>query len=215
MPQGGKRHRLILYTYILNRWWQAIMDVGVILLVLVAAIKWLPSYLPIFTPPQIADWVLWFTTGAGAFAILLGIFMVSIRKSAYVQPFEDHMRLATPFFRMDISYRRFSLVTNDDMDRLFPLDKYKGRKREFTRPLTKHTAVILELTGWPVPRVVLNQFLSPYFFPDKTPRLALLVPDWIRFSTELESFRGAWLHSLRHTTSTPQSDLLASLSGKK
>jgi hypothetical protein len=32
-------------------------------------------------------------------------------------------------------------------------------------------------------------FLSPFFFKDKTPHIVLLVKDWLRFSTELESMR--------------------------
>jgi hypothetical protein len=61
---------------------------------------------------------------------------------------------------------------------------------------------------------------SPFFFPDKTPRLALLVPDWIAFSTELESRRGAW-QDFSHqppactcagTSDSPNSRLLSSLS---
>jgi len=65
-----------------------------------------------------------------------------------------------------------------------------------------------------MPRRVLDLFLSPYFFPDKTSRLALLVPDWIRFSTELESLRSAWLDNVVRPGNNPKSDLLASFSGK-
>ena len=48
-----------------------------------------------------------------------------------------------------------------------------------------------ELAGLPLPRILLLFFLSPFFFPEKSPIIALLVPDWIKFSTELESQRGA------------------------
>jgi hypothetical protein len=215
MPHSGRRHRLILYTYILNRWWRPTLDIGIVLLVLVAALAWLPSVLPQYTPPQVADWILWLAGGVGAFAVFLAIFLVTVRKSAYVQPFDNHLRLVTPFLRMNISYRRFIQTSSAEMGRLFSLEDLKGQKRAFMRPLAKHTAIVLELKGWPLPRWALNLFLSPFFFPDRTSRLALLVPDWIRFSTELESFRSAWLDSLHHPASTPQSDLLASLSEKR
>jgi len=214
MPRSGRRHRLILYSYILNRWWRAILGIGIVLVVLVAALTWLPSVLPQYTPPQVADWILLLAGGAGASAIFLAIFLVAVRKLAYVQPFNDHLRLVTPFLRMKISYRRFIQASSAEMGRLFPLEDLKGQKRAFIRPLAKHTAIVLELNGWPLPRWALNLFLSPFFFPDKTSRLALLVPDWIRFSTELESFRSVWFDSLHHPASTPQSDLLASLSEK-
>jgi hypothetical protein len=215
MPRSGRRHRLILYTYILNRLWRAILGIGIVLLALVAALAWLPSVLPQYTPPQVADRILWLAGDAGAFAVLIAIFLVIIRKSAYVQPFDNHLRLVTPFLRMDISYRRFIQASSAEVGRLFSLEDLKGQKRSFLRPLAKYTAIVLELKGWPLPRWALNLFLSPFFFPDRTARLALIVPNWIRFSTEMESFRSAWLASLHHPAGTPQSDLLASLSEKR
>jgi hypothetical protein len=215
MALNGQRHRLILYTYILNRFWRRILGIGIILLGLVAALTSLPSVLPQYTPPQVADWILRLAGSVGAFAIFLGLFLVIVRKSAYVQPFDNHLRLVTPFMRMNISYRRFIQTYSARMGQLFPLENLKGQKRAFISPLANHTVIVLELKGWPLPRWALSLFLSPFFFPDTTSRLALLVPDWISFSTELESFRSAWLDSLRHLPSTPQSDLLASLSEKR
>jgi hypothetical protein len=83
------------------------------------------------------------------------------------------------------------------------------------RPLAGQTAIVLEMHGWPLPRWVLNLFLSPFFFPDNTTRLALLVPQWMEFSLEMESFRSTWLDSQRVPDSTPQSALLASFSYSK
>jgi hypothetical protein len=186
-----------------------------VLLALVAALTWFPIILPLYAPPQVADGMLWLAGGVGAFAVFLAIFLVTVRKSAYVQPFDNHLRLVTPFLRMNISYRRFIQASSAEMGRLFSLEDLKGLKRDFLRPLAKHTVIVLELKGWPLPRRALNLFLSPFFFPDRTSRLALLVPDWIRFSTELESFRSAWLDSLHHPAGTPESDLLASLSEKR
>jgi hypothetical protein len=214
MPQKGRRHRLVLYTYMLNRWWRATLFLGCSLLVLVAALYFLPAVLPQYTFPLIDKFVLWLAAGMGIFSIMLSILLIAIRKSAYVQPFDSYLRLATPFMQMNISYRRFIRTSSTEMSRLFPLEKYKGRKLDFLRPIAGETAVVLELKGWPMPRKVLNLFLSPYFFPDKTSRLALLVPEWMRFSTELESFRSAWLDTVIRPENDPKSDLLASFSGK-
>jgi hypothetical protein len=215
MPRSGRRYRLILYTYVLNQWWRPTLGIGIVLLVMVEALAWLPSVLPQYQPPQVADWMLWLAGGVGAFAVFLAIFLVAVRKSAYVQPFDNHLRLVTPFLRMNISYRRFIQSSSADMGRLFSLENLKGRKRTFLAPLAGLTAIVLELKGWPLPRWALDLFLSPFFFPDRTARLALLVSDWIRFSTEMESFRSAWLDTLRNPGGTPQSDLLASLSEKR
>jgi hypothetical protein len=215
MPRSGRRHHLILYSYLLNRWWRATLGIGLVLLALAGGLGWLPTLLPQYHFVEIADWVLWFVGGAGLFALLLTILMATIRKSAYIQPFDTHLRLITPFLRLNISYRRILQASSAEMGRLFPPGQFKGRKRALLRPLASKTAIVLVMNGWPLPRWALNLFLSPFFFPDKTSRLALLVPDWILFSNEMESFRGAWTDSLRQPTSSPQSDLLASFSKKK
>ena len=83
------------------------------------------------------------------------------------------------------------------------------------RPLAAQTAIVLEMRGWPLPHWVLNLFLSPFFFPDKTSRLALLVPKWMDFSMEMEGFRSNWLDAQHEPDYDPQSALLASISHAK
>ena len=56
-------------------------------------------------------------------------------------------------------------------------------------PLATKTALVIDLKSYPIPRKVLEFFLSRYFFKDKTPHLVLLVDDWMRFSSEMESMR--------------------------
>ena len=214
-PKKGQPHRLELYAYVINYWWRTILGIGIVLFVLVAIIKWLPGFLPGYTPPQLASWVPTLTGVLGAFAVLIAIFLLAIRNAAYVQPYDTHLRLVTPFMRMNISYRRFKQASSAEMGRLFPPENFHGWKRDFLRPLSKLTAIVLELNDWPLPRSVLNLYLSPFFFPDKTVRIALLVPDWMRFSNEMESFRSAWLQKILKSGSTPQADLLASFSDNK
>ena len=214
-PSKGQHHRLVLYTYVINYWWRTILGIGIVLFVLVAILKWLPGLLPGYTPPQLPSWVPMLTGVLGAFAVLVVLFLLVIRKSAYVRPYATHLLLVTPFLRMNISYQRFKQASSAEMGRLFPPENYHGWKRDFLRPLSKQTAIVLELNDWPLPRWVLNLFLSPFFFPDKTVRIALLVPDWIRFSNELESFRSTWLQKILKSGSTPQADLLASFSDNK
>jgi hypothetical protein len=215
MNKGGRRHHLVMYTYTINHLWQPIFSIGVVLLLLVAALTWLPRAVPAYTPIHMEGWILWLVTGAGGFAIFVALFLITIRKSAYVQPFPDHLRLVTPFLRMNISYRRINQSSSTEMVRLFPLEDLKGQKREFIRPISGLTAIVLDMKGWPLSRPTLSLFLSPFFFPDRTARLALLVPDWIKFSTELDSFRHAWQYASSHPNGMPQSDLLASLSQKQ
>jgi len=215
MSAHGRRHPLVLYMVILDLWWQKLLGIGLVLLAFVAALIWLPSVLPRYTPVHVEEGIIVLSGFAGAVSLLLAIFLAAARKFAYVQAFEDHLRLATPFLRMNISYRRLFQTSSTEMGRLFPVEKLKGWKRTFMRTLAMRTVIVLEMKGWPLPRPLLNLFLSNFFFPDKNPRLALLVPDWIQFSMELESYRSAWFESSRHPATTPRSELLASLSRKQ
>ena len=51
------------------------------------------------------------------------------------------------------------------------------------------TALVSELNGHPMSQSVLRLFLSPLFFKDTTPHFVIVVNDWMRFSSELESMR--------------------------
>jgi len=214
MPKSGRRHLLILYKYMLDRWWKATLTIGLVLLALASGLGGLPFLMPRSTLPGVDDWTLWGLTGAGGFAIFLTIFLACIRKSAYVQAFSDHLRLFTPFLRLNISYKHIRRTYSSEMGQLFPWENMGAWKRELVRPLAAKTAVVLELTRFPVSQAALRLFVSPFFFPDKTPRLALLVPDWIALSTELESRRGAWQGAFHQPPETPGSKLLSSLTNK-
>ena len=214
MSAHGRRHPLVLYMVIIDLWWKKLLGIGLVLIAFVAAMIWVPSVLPGYAPVRVQDWVLVLSGIAGAASLLLAIILAAARKFAYVQAYEDHLRLATPLLRMRISYQRIIQSTSTEMKRLFPLESLKGWKRNFMRPLAMGTAIVLEMKGWPLPRSLLTLFLSIFFFPDKNPRLALLVPDWIQFSMELESYRSAWFESIHHPNTTPRSELLASLSRK-
>jgi hypothetical protein len=215
MPRNGHRHRLILYTYMLNRWWKLSLGIGAIVVAMAIGLRILPGQLPQYHFLMVSDFTLWAVAGAGGYAVLLSFFLIAIAKSAYVQPCATHLRLITPFLRMNISYRRIRKASSVDMKHLFAVSSYKGWRFRLARPLAAKTAIVLEMQGWPLPHWVLNLFLSSFFFPDKTSRLALLVPKWMDFSMEMESFRSNFLDSQHETGNDPQSALLASFSNSK
>jgi hypothetical protein len=197
MPAYGHRFPLLIYTYILNRWWRAALAIGVVLLALAVGLAFAPQYLPQTHFLQVERGKLWAAGGIGVVAIFTAIFLIAIRKSAYVQPFSDHLRLVTPFLRLNIAYGRIRQATSIEVRDLFQMGKAKGWRRSFLAPLAGQMAILLDLTGYPLPRPALRLFLSPFFFPDKSPRLALILRDWMKFSAEMESFRGNWKGAAR------------------
>jgi hypothetical protein len=185
MAKGGHRYPLVVYTHMINRWWPAIFTLGLALF----ALSWaLHSW-------GFEDWRWLSFTSIGGLCIFLGILLLLTRKSAYVQPFSDHLRLATPFLRLNISYKRFKRASSANMGALFPPQSVSSWRREIIQPLAKMTALVIELTGYPMSQSTLRLFLSPLFFKDKTPHFVILVDDWMKFSAELESMRSGGVQS--------------------
>ena len=179
MAKGGRRYPLVVYTRMMDRWWPAILLLGFALLGLAWAVR---SY-------EFEEWRWLGITSVGGLNIFIGLLLLVLRKSAYVQPFGDHLRLATPFLRLNISYKRFRRASAANMGQLFPPQSVSNWRAEIIEPMAKMTAIVVELTGYPMPQSSLRFFLSPLFFKDKTPHFVILVSDWMKFSAELDSMR--------------------------
>lgn len=185
MPRVRRRYPLLIYRRILDRWWPATLIIG---LSLVAA--W-------WQAAQEATWEmdLWrldiMLLISAVLVLLATLVLYLMSRMAYVQILPDRLRLVTPFLRMNISYKRIRRTSTAAIYALFPPDKLSESKRDILEPLAGKTAIVIELTSMPIPRSTLNLFLSPFFFKDQTPHIVILVNDWIRFSTDLESQRSA------------------------
>lgn len=188
MAKGGRRYPLIVYTHMIDRWWPAILALGLALLALAWALySW-----------GFEQWR-WLVFGSiGVFSIFAGLFLILIRKAAYVQPFSDHLRLATPLLRVNISYKRFQRSSSANMGALFPPNSVTKWQADIIQPIAKLTAIVINLHAFPMSQFSLRLFLSPLFFKDKTPHFVILVKDWMKLSAEMESMRSG------QVPSTPQ-----------
>jgi hypothetical protein len=182
MARTGRKYPLVVYRHMLNRWWPALMAMGLGMFAL--------AYSEYIDPlSQFLPWRWQVLVGVGVLAILVGVFFWMIRFIAYIQPLPGHLKLVTPFMRINISYRRFKKTTTTEMRYLFPRKSLSGWMQDIVSPLANKTAMVIDLNGYPVPALMLRLFLSRFFFKDKTPHLVILVEDWMRFSAELESMR--------------------------
>ena len=182
MARAGHKYSLIVYRHLLNRWWPAMIAIGLGMFAL--------AYSEYIAPlGQLLPWRWQLFAVIGGLAILIGIFFWIIRFFAYVQPLPNSLKLVTPFLRLNISYKRFKKTTATEMRYLFPYKSMSGWVREIFSPLANKTALIIDLNGYPISPFLLRLFLSRFFFKDKTPHLVILVQDWMRFSSELESMR--------------------------
>ena len=177
--KGGRRYPLVIFTHMINRWWTAVFTLGLAMLGLAWAIySW-----------GFEQWRWLVFVSLGVFFVVVGLMMFLMRRSAYVQPFSDHLRLATPFLRVNISYKRFRRTSSANMGALFPPKSVSKNMAEIIQPIAKMTAIVIDLSALPMSQTSLKFFLSPLFFKDKTPHLVILVADWMRFSSEMDSMR--------------------------
>jgi hypothetical protein len=179
MARGGRRYPLVIYTHMINRWWPAIFVLGLALM----GVSWGIYNL------GFEQWRWLGMASVGGLNIFIGTLLLLMRKSAYVRAFNDHLRLATPFLRLNISYKRIRRASSANMGVLFPPNSVSKWQADIIQPIAKMTVIVLELNAFPMSQSALRLFLSPLFFKDKTPHFVILVEDWMRFSTELESMR--------------------------
>jgi len=179
MAKGGKRYPLIIYTVMMDRWAPITFVLGLVMFGITydlhrtGAVQW--------------RWLL--TSSVGGLLVFVALGMKLLRKSAYIQPFANHFKLATPFLRLNISYKRIRRASSAQLGQLFPRNNVTKSQVEILEPISRNTAIVIELTSLPMSQAQLKLFLSPLFFKDKTPHFVIVVNDWMQLSSELESKR--------------------------
>ena len=192
MDAGGRRYRLTFYQYMLDRWWPMIMGTGLIIFLNVICL-WAAEWF-LFPAGENPLPKLSVSGGSQLLAVtgicfFFSVLLLAIRKVAYLQCFNDHLLLATPFLRMNISFKRITNSKPAQFSTLVSIRSLSGWYRDILEPVAGGTVVVLSLTSYPLPRWVLRLFLSSFFFYDDSPHFMFFLDDWMKFNTELESNR--------------------------
>jgi mRNA-degrading endonuclease HigB of HigAB toxin-antitoxin module len=194
--RSGSRYPLLIYRRAMDRLWKPTLILGILLTFL----WWWSWYRGGINLSTSAD--LWIAIGAlGVWAFSLFTFFA--RKMAYAQPRQNHLRLVTPFLRLNISYKRIRNTHPADFHQLFPANEASWAQERFLLPFYGMTTVVVEMNSYPISRVFLRLFLAPQMFSKRDIAFVLLVPDWMSFSTELDTFRGVWLQSQNRRLKKP------------
>ena len=175
----GKKHTLLIYYRTMDRLWR-----GTSLLSLeLFAIWWFGTAMTEFYRPQL-DPLLF---GAAGFAAALSLFAFLSRRMGYVRAFDNHILVATPFFRFKTSYKRIRGVQSAEFHRLFPLENLSWAEDRYIAPMVGETAVVIKLKDYPVSPKLLGLFFHRYLISPRGTELVLMVPDWMALSVELDS----------------------------
>jgi hypothetical protein len=194
--KAGNRHPLLLYQRSMDRFFWPVLLIGVAMLVL----WWFGGYSG-FLPQA---WMEILIFSAGVIAILMAFFIILARRVTYVQTFPDHLRLITPFLRVNISYRRIRSVHSANVQQLFPPDKLKGTDKDLLEPFAGKTVVLLELAGYPISPNALKLFMPKQMFIPKGTGFVLITPDWMTLSTEIDTAIGNYRQVQQSKRSGPQ-----------
>ena len=184
--RSGVRHPLLFYRRTMDRVWIATLALGIVL----GAVVSFGLIKPVLVLGISSD--VWLVVAA-VVALALSAFAFFSRFMAYVQATPASLRVVTPFLRFQISYKRMRSVRPTLTQQVFPPGKSSWSQRNFLEPFYGKTALIVELRGFPVSPALLKLFLPDSMFARTTTGLVLVVSDWMRLSTEIDSFRGAWL----------------------
>jgi len=188
--KSSNRHVLLPYYRSLNRIWKICLLLGISLTTV-----W---YLDLWNTQADAmiglDLILLVAVGL---SFILAVFFFVTRFFTYVQPFQNYLKFVTPFLRMNISYRRMKSVRPVLVQQVFPKNELRGYKRNTLEPYFGKTAIVLELKSFPVDESKLRIMLPSSLFSTHHKGLVLIVPDWMKLSTEIDTFRGTQIRSIK------------------
>lgn len=179
----GNRHILLLY----QRTWDRLRKSTLLLGVILGLVWWQSGSELVLI--QNAD-NLWVLAGA-VICLLIGLFAWIARNMSYIQPQANHFQIATPFMKINVSYRRVRTVRPIDLTQIFPPDQQKWATLKILTPLYGYTALAIELKGYPLSPFALRLFFPPQFFLPQATGFVLIVKDWMKLSTELDTRIGA------------------------
>ncbi len=193
--KSGSRHPLLLYRRTMDRVWKATFFLG---LLLAATVLW--SLLGTTWILDISSDV-WLGTCA-VLCLAFSAFAFITRFMAYIQVFGSHVIVQTPFLHLNISYRRVHSAHPSLMQQIFPDEESNWAQRNYLAPFYGKTALVLELNSFPMKKWLLKLFLPAQMFYPQSKGMVFMVPDWMKLSTEFDSFYGAWMETQSRATKT-------------
>lgn len=182
-PNRHDRFPLLLYQSIMGRYRRPSL-----LLALLLGGLWLPASNGLFTWPS-AEASGWLLSGA-AVSLTFFFFTLLGPNLAYVEPRQNHLRLRTPVYRLNISYQRIRNTRPVDLKKTFPPSSLGAASRRALEPHYGRTALGVDLGSFPLSPFLLRWFFHPLFLAPDRPGFILIVDDWMRLSEILSDRMG-------------------------
>lgn len=182
----GKKHRLLVYRFIARRYRPA----GYLLFV-IGILAQLPQFISELRP---RDWFITYQqlSLVGLIALMVGLILIvaSIleERRAWVQCQPDYLLINTGAGRVAVSYARFITVKSVRVADIFKWKDYKGRQRDFIKPLAGEGAVELVVNDFPLPEGTIRKRLSQFLITTRDKGFIFIVPRPSDLSFEINTF---------------------------
>ncbi len=179
----GDRFRLLIYERMWQRWaWPCILIIPASI-----ALWWFaPRISIIYAPFRILAVI------PALVSIAILIYAYLARRLAWVQCRANHLRIQTPLYPLVVSYGRIKAVRPSPLAQVFSPSREKAARQRWLLPYWGRTALVVELSKYPMNKTWLRLWLSPYLLAPKATSFVFLVEDWMALSRQLDEFRNAW-----------------------
>ena len=178
----GKRFRFLIYERMWHRWAWPCLLIGPASI----ALWWFaPRIAILYTPFRPLAFV------PAMVALIILAYTYIARHQAWVQCKPNHLRIRTPLYPLVVSYSRIKTVRPQTFAQVFDPAGQKKALRRWLRPYWGKTALVVDLTKYPVARTWLRLWFSPYLLAPGATGFIFLVEDWMALSRQLEDFRSA------------------------
>jgi len=194
----GKKFRLLIYRHFIGRYrWPAF-----ILAVVMLGLWYMRQSGVLAWPPLAASRTL---LAAGCLSAGIWIFSLIGPALAYAQARQDHLRVQTPLFRLEIPYDLIQSTRPIDLRRVFS-DKIRQRHANLLQPFQGLTPLAVDLRQLPIARFRLRIFFHQLMFAPDRQGVILFVKDWAALSQQIASRSSTWLTAQGASTRSAASD---------
>ena len=180
----GDKFPLLVYTPIWDRWGN--LGILVFVIGLGFAIAARPLHIAPFDQPPI-----WYAT---FLPVVVGLAMIfyglAARNMAYVQCHPKYLRIQTPLFPLNISYKRVEGTRLVQVSKIFSIEEEKKARNTWPEKYWGMTAIAVDLKGLPpnVSEGWLKLWFDRYLFDPQRLGFILLIEDWQGLSNQLNGY---------------------------
>ncbi len=183
-----RRHRLLIYRRLSQRW-RVAPFLTALLGVVLYALGWLTSRAILQGGNVVLLNSLWenrvLVIGLIGLSIALYLLIVLMGRLSYVEARPKALRVRAGLIPVDLSYGRIRQIRLTQVATLYPPESLKGRDRALLQPFVAYSATAVDMQSWP--KVPIKRRWHKFMFtPDKT-SLLFIIEDAMLLNQQIDS----------------------------